>query len=41
MEKGKRETGAANQQVATFSQTVQALEARYPHAVSYAPGAIL
>ena len=41
MDKGKRETGAADQQVETFSAMIKALEAKYPNAVNYAPGAIL
>ncbi len=41
MKNGERETGAADPQVDYFSATIKELEAKYPNAVSYAPGAIL
>lgn len=41
MKNGERETGAADPQVDFFSATIQELEAKYPQAVNYAPGAIL
>jgi adenylosuccinate lyase len=41
LKKGETETGAADPQVDWFSEAVQTLEAEFPNALTYAPGAIL
>ena len=41
MENGRHETGAADQQVGSFSARVKLLEEKYPQAVTYSPGVIL
>jgi len=38
---GRKNTGTAQSQVAHFAKAIDALEAKYPDAASYTPGAIL